>query len=66
MKKNKLLEKALTAPHNMRFDQMVGLVEAFGFHLSRISGSHHIFEHPQVPQIVNIQNVKGKAKPYQV
>ncbi len=66
MKKRKLLEKALTGSKNMRFDQMVELIEAFGFHLSRISGSHHIFVHPQVPQLVNIQNAKGKVKPYQV
>lgn len=66
MKKRKLLEKALTAPNNMRFNQMIELVEAFGFLLSRISGSHHIFEHPQIAQLVNLQNVKGKVKPYQV
>jgi predicted RNA binding protein YcfA (HicA-like mRNA interferase family) len=42
------------------------LVEAFGFHLSRVSGSHHIFTHPKVPELVNLQNQKGKAKPYQI
>jgi predicted RNA binding protein YcfA (HicA-like mRNA interferase family) len=45
---------------------MVGLVEAFGFRLSRISGSHHIFVHPDIPELVNLQNVKGQAKPYQI
>ncbi|WP_236097091.1 type II toxin-antitoxin system HicA family toxin [Dolichospermum planctonicum] len=25
------------------------LVEAFGFSLSRINGSHHIFTHPTIP-----------------
>lgn len=38
----------------------------FGFWLDRINGSHHIFVHPDVPELVNLQNVKGKAKPYQV
>jgi predicted RNA binding protein YcfA (HicA-like mRNA interferase family) len=42
------------------------LVEAFGFSLSRVSGSHHIFTHPDVPELVNLQEVNGKAKPYQV
>ena len=42
------------------------VAEAFGFELKRISGSHHIYEHPGVPEIVNLQNVNGKAKPYQV
>ena len=45
---------------------MVTLVEAFGFRLSRIKGSHHIFVHPQVQELVNLQNVGGKAKPYQI
>jgi predicted RNA binding protein YcfA (HicA-like mRNA interferase family) len=66
MKKRKLLEKALTSPKNMRFNDMVILVEAFGFRLSRISGSHHIFAHPQVRELVNLQNVDGQAKPYQI
>ena len=50
----------------MRFDEMVALVEAFGFRLSRIKGSHHIFVHLQVRELVNLQDVDGKAKPYQV
>ena len=66
MNKRKLLQKALASPANMRFDEMVGLVEAFGFHLSRVKGSHHIFAHPQIPELVNLQEVHGKAKPYQI
>jgi len=45
---------------------MVALAEAFGFHLSRVKGSHHIFAHPGIPELVNLQNVGGKAKPYQI
>jgi len=45
---------------------MITLVEALGFRLSRISSSHHIFVHPQVRELVNPQNVGGKAKPYQI
>ena len=66
LKKRKLLEKALTSPKNMRFNEMVTLVEAFGFQLSRVRGSHHIFIHPQVQELVNLQDVKGQAKPYQI
>ena len=66
MKKRKLLEKALTSPRNLRFQEMVTLVEAFGFRLSRVKGSHHIFVHPQVRELINIQDVAGQAKPYQV
>ena len=66
MKRRKLLKKALSSPKNVRFNEMVTLVEAFGFHLSRVKGSHHIFVHPQVRELINLQNVDGKVKPYQV
>ncbi len=66
MKPQKLLKKALARPSNVRFGELVTLIEAFGFRLARISGSHHIFEHPGVAQLVNIQDSKGKAKAYQV
>lgn len=66
MKKQKLLEKLLRGSKNVRFDELVAVVEAFGFHLSRVNGSHHIFTHSQIPELVNLQNQRGKAKPYQV
>jgi predicted RNA binding protein YcfA (HicA-like mRNA interferase family) len=62
----KLLQKVLNNPRNIRFREMVTLVEAFGFRLSRVKGSHHIFAHPQVQELVNLQEVRGQAKPYQV
>lgn len=42
------------------------LVEGFGFELSRTDGSHHIFTRPYIPELVNLQDVKGQAKPYQI
>lgn len=66
MKKRKLLEKLLASPANARFDDVRQLAEAFGFELSRISGSHHIFIHPDIVELVNLQEVGGQAKPYQV
>jgi len=45
---------------------MIKLVEGFGFKLARISGSHHIFIHPEIPELINLQEVKGQAKPYQI
>jgi predicted RNA binding protein YcfA (HicA-like mRNA interferase family) len=45
---------------------MIELVEGFGFQLSRTDGSHHIFAHPDIPELVNLQEVKGQAKPYQM
>lgn len=66
MNKRKLLNKALARPKNFRFGDMITLIEAFGFRLARTSGGHHIFTHPTIPELVNIQNRKGKVKPYQV
>lgn len=66
MNKRRLLKRALAGSKNIRFDELVVLVEAFGFRLSRTSGSHHIFAHPAVSKLINLQNVDGKAKPYQI
>ncbi len=66
MKRRKLLHKAISSPKNVRFDEMATLMEAFGFRLSRVKGRHHIFVHPEVRELVNLQNVGGKAKPYQI
>ncbi len=54
------------SPKNVRFSEAVACAEAFGFRLDRVNGSHHIFVHPGIPELLNLQNVKGKAKPYQV
>jgi len=51
---------------NVAFDDMRRLVEGFGFELRRVSGSHHIFAHPEIPELINLQAVRGQAKPYQI
>jgi predicted RNA binding protein YcfA (HicA-like mRNA interferase family) len=66
LNKKKLLEKILTEPKNVQFSEMVTLVEAFGFELTRTKGSHFIFTHPEIPELINLQEKNGKAKPYQV
>jgi predicted RNA binding protein YcfA (HicA-like mRNA interferase family) len=62
----KTLEAARAGSGNIRFRAMVSLLESLGFRLARVSGSHHIFVHPSVPELVNLQDVNGKCKPYQV
>lgn len=52
--------------NNVAFRDARMLVEAFGFDLARTEGSHHIFRHPRVVELVNLQDVKGEAKPYQL
>jgi predicted RNA binding protein YcfA (HicA-like mRNA interferase family) len=62
----KTLKLARASPGNIRFRDMTGLVESFGFKLARVSGSHHIFAHPHLPELINLQEVQGKCKPYQI
>ena len=67
MNRRKLLRRlAQGSLHNVAFDDMVRLIEGFGFSLARTSGSHHILVHPDLPELVNLQNVEGEAKPYQI
>jgi HicA toxin of bacterial toxin-antitoxin, len=67
MKPKPLLQRlAGGAFQNVSFSDFRGLVESFGFTLDRVNGSHHIFTHPQIPELVNLQEVRGEAKPYQM
>ena len=66
MKRDKLLRKALGSTDNLRFGDLVTLAEMYGFRLDRVSGSHHIFIHPMSKVMINLQNYRGKAKPYQI
>ncbi len=67
MNTRKLLSRLASGSlQNVRFVHFRRLVEAFGFDLKRVSGSHHIFCHPDIPEVVNIQEVGGEAKPYQI
>ena len=67
MKRRKLLKRLSEGQlKNIVFGDMINMVEGFGFRLDRVSGSHHIFIHPAVQELVNLQEVKGEAKPYQI
>ena len=66
MKKRKLYEEIKRNPNNIRFKKICKIAEVFGFKQRKGKGSHHIFIHPEVNELLNFQNVSGKAKPYQV
>lgn len=67
MKRRILLQKlARGALRNVSFHDFRHLVEGFGFSLTRVNGSHHLFTHPEIPELVNLQDVQGEAKPYQI
>ena len=66
MNRMRLLRRLLRGSMNVSFSDMVNLVEGFGFEPARTSGSHHIFNHPNIAELLNLQEVGGKAKPYQI
>lgn len=66
MKKEKLLDELKSNPKNMRFERLCRIAEHFGFRFRGGKGSHRIFVHQGIPEILNLQDVGGKAKPYQV
>jgi hypothetical protein len=66
MKSKKLLEKALRNPKGLKFLELVYLAESFGFSIVRVNGGHHILRRQGLEELLNIQNVSGEAKAYQV
>ena len=67
MRRRRLLKRLVEGRlHNVRFDDFVGLVEAFGFREQRVNGSHHIFAHADLAEMLSLQEVQGEAKPYQI
>ena len=66
MNKRKLLAKIQNNSKNIRYGDFVTLIEAFHFKRIRGEGSHNVYENKDVPEMVNIQNEEGKAKPYQI
>lgn len=52
--------------NNVAFNDFVRLAEAFGFQERGGKGSHRIFAHSGIPELMNLQPLKGQAKPYQL
>lgn len=62
----KLWEQIEKRPHNVRFKDFCRLVEWFGFLEKGGRGSHRTFFHPGIREILDLQPMKGEAKPYQI
>ena len=63
----KLLIKILrgTSDKNIGLEEFRNLLLHIGFE-ERIKGNHHILWKDGISEILNIQEISGKAKPYQV
>ncbi|MGF1503590.1 MAG: type II toxin-antitoxin system HicA family toxin [Anaerolineae bacterium] len=63
----KILAKILAGSKNIRFADFIKVVEAVGFELKRIRGSHHIYKHPDVAALLSLQpDSNNQAKRYQI
>jgi predicted RNA binding protein YcfA (HicA-like mRNA interferase family) len=65
-KLRKLHEKLKISQDIVSFSDLCKLAEMVGFSFDRQKGSHRVYTHEKFPGIMNFQEVKGKAKPYQV
>ncbi|MCL2779728.1 MAG: type II toxin-antitoxin system HicA family toxin [Polyangiaceae bacterium] len=66
--KQKLLDAIRNNPRDVRFTDLVRLLEGLGFVQVRQSGLHMVYQHDaHRDELVNLQSGgDGKAKPYQV
>lgn len=62
----KLYAQIIANRASMRFADFRRILEAFGFTLDRVKGSHHIFKHPIVSRVLSVQPRGDKAKLYQI
>ncbi len=66
MDKKKIFDELKKNPKNIRFDRLCNIAEMFGFYFKGGKGSHRIYVRKGIQEMLNFQNVGGKAKPYQV
>jgi predicted RNA binding protein YcfA (HicA-like mRNA interferase family) len=62
----KLYAAFLANQKNQSFRDFDALLNAFGFVLRRQSGSHRVYKHPGVREVMNIQPAGADAKACQV
>ena len=53
------------ADTDIPFNDLCSLLKRLGFQV-RVRGDHHIFTKDDIAEIVNLQPLDAKAKPYQV
>ncbi len=63
VKPTKLFQRLLQGIRNISFRDFQRLLEAFGFDLGRVSGSHHVYSRPGLerPMIIQPNGKDAKA-----
>lgn len=51
---------------SVRYHEFKTLLEHFGFGLVSMNRLHQVFAHPQLKELLSLQNVNGQIKPFQV
>jgi len=64
--KREIYQKLKGNPADVRFEEICKTARLFGFRFRGGKGSHRIYVRAGVREMLNFQEVKGKAKPYQV
>jgi hypothetical protein len=67
--RRRLLQRLLSGSKNIRFPEARGLcgsLRLWALAHQRQSSYLRLYVHADIPELVNLQNVRGKAKPYQV
>ena len=62
----KELEDLRRRPNNIRFEKFLRITFHFGFQVKGGRGSHVVLSKPGIPEILTVQNVRGRVKHYQV
>ena len=62
VKKREIYEKLKRNPKNVRFTELGKAAELFGFRRKGGKGSHVVYAHEGIREILNFQNVRGNAK----
>ena len=57
MKKRKLFNKILQGSKNIHFHDFVNFIEGFGFNLIRTKGSHHIYGHDEINELIKLETL---------
>ena len=62
----KVLERMKQNHKNVDFIKFIGFALRIGFEHRKGKGSHHVLYKGDIKEILTIQNVGGRVKPYQV
>ena len=66
MDKKEIINKLKNNNKNIKYSDFCSILKYFGFVCKRQSGSHKLYYRLGVKELLNIQNVNGEIKPYQI